>query len=131
MVNAWTTLDKVWPHVILAGYSYFALVANGWYLVKVFCAAASISSECEHLLTRVHELHGLLAAHSPELQPECERFHGHIKRAGLSFQAMNLSITYKLGGIAIYTLSTAMGLTLASAASTTFDAAIHGASNNT
>jgi hypothetical protein len=44
-----------------------------WFIVRVFCAAASISAACSRVLKRVHKLHASLAVHSPQYQVRCRR----------------------------------------------------------
>lgn len=119
--NGWAQgdgVEQLWPPCIRSIFIIFCTIVNGWYLFKVFCAAASITSECEQLMDRCHELHGSLARHSPELQNECLRFYDHIKRAQLGFTALGMSVTYKVGVKFLYLALTLTGVGTSSIAAT-------------
>lgn len=99
-----------WPEIMRLCFIIVCMLGVTYYLVSVFCAAASVSSACHRVLGRIHRLHASLAAHSPELQPECTRFHEHVERAGLSFEANGIAITYRLGASIMYPVITGVGV---------------------
>eukprot|EP01044_Picomonas_judraskeda_P000515 COSAG03_NODE_22_length_20538_cov_27.667286_17_plen_462_part_00 len=99
-----------WPQVIRLMFACFGCCIITFYVVVVFTAAASISSACQRVLGRIHTLHEALAAHSPELQPECTRFHNHVARGDLGFKAMGITVTFRLGASIMYPVITGVGV---------------------
>ena len=102
--------EPLWPSVLrLVSISFLEGVVM-LFIVKVFCAAASISSACTRVLRRVQVLHASLAVHNPKLQDECIKFNHHVERAALGFRAMGFTISYHFGASVLYPVVTGVGV---------------------
>jgi hypothetical protein len=113
--------EQTWPQMVRIGFACLVCCVITYYTVAVFSAAASVSSACQRVLGRIHTLHESLAAHSPELQPECTRFHNHVARGDLGFKAMGISVTFRLGASIMYPVVTGVGVLMMTLLPTLFE----------